>query len=290
MHTFIALIFSIAMPAIAAAQNQGFAPVPAAPEFTPSDATAYGRQLMDYADRFDSGWADEVLRGEMTLVDASGRSVRRTFVRMALERGEDGDKVITRFTSPNDIRGVSVLTFENRGGSDDNWLYLPSTKRVRRISGANNTSSFLGTEFTYEDLTPLDPREYDFTYLGEAALNVDGTELTTRQIEAVPTYDDTGYSRLVISLDPTSWIHVKIDYYDLSGTLLKTRHSASIETFHDRFWRARRIEMANHQTGKRTVLEITDYYVNVASYADSRTGEPRRSLSEAMFTTRSLSN
>lgn len=261
---------------------------PELPEFDREQPSHYGRQLMDYADRFDAGWVDEVLQGKMTLVDAAGRSVTRSFVRMGLEQLEAGDKILTRFTAPNDIRGVAALTFENSGASDDNWLYLPATKRARRISGANNTSSFQGTEFTYEDLTSLDPDEYEFDFVREETISVDGAELATHTIEGVPTYNDTGYSRLLIHLDPKTWTLVRIDYFDLAGTLLKTRTSTQWKAFHDRFWRAQRIEMVNHQTGKRTTLEIGAHYLDLSLYKDSRTGDPRKSLTEAQFTTRAL--
>ncbi len=275
------VMLSIALPA--AAQD-----IPPAPVLTPANEAVYGSQLMEYADTFDSGWVDEVLQGTMTLEDASGRSVRRAFVRMGLDRGGEGDKIIVRFTSPNDIKGVAALTFENPGGSDDNWLYLPSTKRTRRISGANNTSSFQGSEFTYEDLSSLDPREYDFSYEGETPVSVDDKTVTAHTINAVPTYADTGYSRLTIYLDPQTWRQVQVDYYDLAGVLLKTRYESSFTQFHDRFWRATRIEMRNTQNGKRTILDIDNQVLNLSLYPDSRTGEPRQNLTESVFTTRAL--
>ncbi|MCZ6810823.1 MAG: outer membrane lipoprotein-sorting protein [Planctomycetota bacterium] len=279
---------AVALVLLASSSAAAQTAVPMQPKFTPADPATYGRQLMGYADSFDGGWADEVLQGEMTLIDASGRSVSRAFVRMSLEGGSEGDKLVTRFTSPNVIRGVSALTHENSGGSDDNWLYLPATKRVRRISGANNTSSFLGTEFTYEDLSSLDPQEYLFTYLSEATLTIDGTERVTHKIDAVPTYADTGYSRLTIYLDPRTWSQVQIDYFDLAGALLKTRFALRLTQFHDRYWRAGQIEMYNHLSGRRTVLKIDSHLLNLSLYTDSRTGQPRQSLAESLFTTRSL--
>ena len=273
-------------PSPVAAQNVG--EIPDQRTFTPGDPAVYGRQLMEYADAFDTGWVDEVLQGTMTLEDAARRSVTRSFVRTSLERGSDGDKVIVRFTSPNDIRGVSVLIYENRGGSDDNWLYLPATKRVRRISGANNTSSFQGTEFTYEDLISIDPMEYEFTYEGDAQVAVDETQVTAHKINGIPTYADTGYSRLTIYLDPRTWQQVQIDYFDLAGELLKTRVSTRLTQFHERYWRAGRIEMRNHQNGRRTILDIDDQFVNLSLYTDSRTGKPRQNLDDSAFTTRAL--
>lgn len=282
------IVISAAMSLGICIQARADLTIPEPPDFSVDNAAVYGQQLMEYADAFDTGWRDEVLKGQMTLIDAAGRQVERSFVRLSMDRSPEGNKVIIRFTKPNDIRGVSALTFENRGASDDNWLYLPSTKRVRRISGANNTSSFQGTEFTYEDLSSIDPKEYEFNYLEEVPIPVDGASRVVHKIGAVPTYADTGYSRLVVYLDPESWVQVKTEFYDLSGTLLKTRESSSLKQFHDRFWRAGLVDMTNHQTGKRTTLTMDGYTVDLSLSKDRQTGAARKNLTESQFTTRAI--
>lgn len=262
--------------------------VPPVPDFTTSDAAVHGKELAAYADLFDSGWKDEVSKGRMTLYDAGGDSVERVFSRMTYERAEDGDKLLIRFLAPAEIKGVSALTFENPGSSDDNWLYLPSTKRVRRISGANNTASFQGTEFTYEDLSNLDPREYEWRLLGEEEIVRDGESTPVYRLEAKPTYDDTGYSRLIVHFHRERWTQERIEYFDKSGTLLKTRDGRDWREQHGRFWRAGEIEMVNHQTKKRTKLELELILVDVGRSKSKKTGKARKSLAEAMFTTRAL--
>lgn len=263
-------------------------PVPPAPDFTTADPAVHGREIAEHADRYDQGWVDEVSQGEMTLFDADGDSVRRTISRIVLERPEEGDKIITKFLSPAEIKGVAALTHENPGSSDDNWLYLPATKRVRRISGANNTASFQGTEFTYEDLANLDPREYEWRFLRETTLALGGADVPVLEVEARPTYQDTGYSREVISYHAEHWRIERIDYYDLSGRLLKSRTAGDWRHLHDRFWRPFSLVMENHQTKKRTVLEQTRYFVDLSQYKSSRTGERRENLTEDAFTTRAL--
>ncbi len=293
MMQFSALATSLFLVAAAfAPQESGGSkppvPVPKQPEFDKSSPEKHGMAIAEYADLFDSGWKDEVLQGRMTLFDAGGDSVERRFSRMVYERAKEGDKLIIRFLAPAEIKGVSALTFENPGGSDDNWLYLPSTKRVRRISGANNTASFQGTEFTYEDLANLDPSEYEWRLFGEEDL-VRGEETTpVFRLEARPTYKDTGYQRLTVYLHRERWTQERIEYFDKSGTLLKTRDSGDWKQFHDRFWRASKIEMKNHQTEKRTVLVTEKQFLDVARYKSAKTGKWRSNLPESMFTTRSL--
>ena len=272
----------------ASAQNESGAPIPAQPSFDKTDPVRYGQQLAEYSDLYDQGWKDQVNQGQMTLFDAQGDSVRRSFTRMVLEQVESGDKLITKFLSPAGIKGVAVLTHENPGSSDDNWLYLPSNKRVRRISGANNTASFQGTEFTYEDLSSLDPGEYEWRFRQEQELVRDGQKLPVYKLHAKPTYKDTGYSHIVVYLNRENWRQERIEYYDKAGRLLKTREAGQWYLHHGRFWRAQSIEMSNHQTGKRTRLEVKKDFLNMSLYKSSKTGKARPNLNADLFTTRSI--
>lgn len=270
------------------------APMPEVPTWTPDNAEAYGLQIALHADAVASGWVDEVMKGTMTLYDADGDSVRRTFSRMVLEEPKEapgsGDKLIIKFLSPAEIKGVSALTHENVGGSDDNWLYLPANKRVRRISGANNTASFQGTEFTYEDLANLDPREFDWRFYEETTLKREGEAEATPvfKLEAKPTYSDTGYARLVVYYHTETFRQERVEYYDLAGKHLKTRNSSEWRHTHDRFWRQFMIDMTNHQTGKRTTLKVERQFLDLSRYTSKKTGKARANLKESGFTTRAL--
>ncbi len=287
MKRLTALIL-ITLAPLSAGQEKPPAPVPPQPEFDKTDPVAYGRALADYADLFDSGWIDEVSQGRMTLYDAGGDSVERRFSRMVLENHKQGDKLIVRFLAPAEIKGVAALTYENSGSSDDNWLYLPSNKRVRRISGANNTASFQGTEFTFEDLSNLDPSEYEWRLLAEQDLKRGDESVPVFKLDARPLYSDTGYSRLVLYMGRENWTQERIEYYDKAGRLLKTRESTEWKLYHKRFWRSERIEMTNHQTRKHTLLVTEKQFTDLSRYTSKKTGKPRTNLTESLFTTQAL--
>lgn len=270
-------------------ENKSGVPFPPAPTFDTADREAYGRQLADYADLYDQGWFDEVAQGRMTLFDAGGDSVQRTFTRMLLEDATAGDKIIIRFLTPAEIKGVAALTHEKPGDSDDNWLYLPANKRVRRISGANKTASFQGTEFTYEDLSNLEIVEYDWRFLDETDLAREGQDtVPVYRVEAKPNYKDTGYSRIVVYFHRDHWRRERIEYFDKAGQHLKTQDSYDWVQHHGRFWRANGISMDNHLTGKRTVLRQEKDFVNLSLYKSSKTGKARSNLNESRFTTQAL--
>ncbi|MFT4539571.1 MAG: hypothetical protein ACI835_002018 [Planctomycetota bacterium] len=286
----IVLLSTCLSPAFAqeGTKNTSGVEVPAAPDFTTDDPRAYGLQIASYADIYDRGWTDEVSQGVMTLFGADGDSVRRTFTRMVYERPADGDKLLIKFMSPADIRGVTALTHEHPGSSDDNWLYLPANKRVRRISGANNTASFQGTEFTYEDLSNIDPSEYEWRFVQETDLARGDTQIPVYQLDANPTYKDTGYSRIVVYYNRDNFRQERIEYFDKAGIKLKVRDGSDWHQLHGRFWRAHDIEMKNMQTGKRTTLVQEKEYLNLSLYKSSKTGEPRENLTEERFTTRAI--
>ncbi len=267
---------------------QSDVPIPPQPEFATADAAQYGTQIASYADLYGQGWTDEISRGRMTLFDAGGDSVERTFIRSVLEGATDGDKNIIRFMTPAEIRGVAALTHENPGNSDDNWLYLPSSKRVRRISGANKAASFQGTEFTYEDLSTLEVVEYDWKYLDDAELVRGAETLPVYRVEARPNYEETGYSRIIVFFHRKTWRQERIEYFDKAGVHLKTQDASAWQHIHGRFWRAARFDMTNHQTGKRTLLESEKFYVDMAKYTSKKTGKARKNMTDAQFSTQAL--
>lgn len=285
-------IVGLLLTSSAFAQNVSGVEVPEQPDFDTESPAKYGRQLADYADLYDTGWKDSYAVSKMTLFDARGDSVERSTVQLILEK-DDGDKSIVRFRSPSEIKGVAALTHEHPDATDDNWLYLPATKRVRRISGANKTASFQGTEFTYEDLSNRIVAKYDWLWLEDTTLEVEGPDGTAVEAEvfklqAKPLYENTGYSKLVIYLNKESWRQERIEFYDKAERLLKVLTNEEWVHRHGRFWRPMRITMENQQTKKKTVIESSSQLLNLSLYTSERTGKPRKNLTDANFTTQAL--
>jgi hypothetical protein len=270
----------------AALGNTSGVDIPAQPPFKKADANAYGLQLAQYTEVFDTGWVDQYSKSKMTLVDGRGDTVERAVTQTILE-GQDGDKSIVKFMSPAEIRGVAALVHEHPSATDDNWLYLPASRRVRRVSGANRTASFQGTEFTFEDLSTLIVKRYDWKFLGEEEITSDGKKEKVFKLEAKPNYKDTGYAKLIIYLNATKWRGERIDYYDLAGQRLKTLTNSKWTHQHNRFWRASRVEMSNHQTRKKTIIEVSSVFLNLSLYK-RKDGSPRANLTDKHFTKRVL--
>lgn len=278
--TMFASALSIA--GVAHGENTSGVPVPPVPRFDSKDPARYGKALAYYLDARDEGWRDTYAKATMTLISARGDKVSREVVITTLEQKE-GNKSIIRFNSPADIRGIAALIHEHPGGIDDTWLYVPASRRTRRISGANRTASFQGSEFTYEDLSRTVVENYDWKFLEMGTV---GKE-PVYKLEARPRYKDTGYSRLVVYIHRDHWRSEKVDYYDKAGKLLKTLTESKWKEFHGRFWRGATMTMTNHQTKKATRIDMTAMYVNLALYK-RRDGSRRDNLLPDQFTKRAL--
>jgi len=208
-----------------------------------------GLELARKIDAFNEGFVGEYSEMEMVLINAHGDETIRKLVNESAETEGDGDRSISTFLWPADVKGTRMLTWSHKDGDDDQWLYLPALKRVKRISSRNKSGSFMGSEFSYEDLGSQEVEEYTHTF-------VEDTEIDGRpcwKMERVPVSSRSGYSKEVVWFDQAYHNPLKIEYYDRKGELLKVSTFSDYKQF-GKYWRAGRIEMENVQTRKRSVL------------------------------------
>ncbi|MEL6123939.1 MAG: outer membrane lipoprotein-sorting protein, partial [Bacteroidota bacterium] len=124
-----------------------------------------GLEIATLADEADQGFGSSIVNLKMTLKNSNGQTSQRELITKTLELTEDGDKSLIVFNSPRDVKGTSTLTFTHKEGSDDQWLFLPSIKRVKRISSNNKSGPFVGSEFAYEDLSSQEVEKYAHKFL-----------------------------------------------------------------------------------------------------------------------------
>ena len=135
---------------------------------------------------YDKGFGDFTSDSKMTLRNKQGEETIRNFRGKTLEVDGDGDKTLFIFDSPKDVKGTATLTFTHKLDPDDQWLYLPALKRVKRITSDNRSGSFVGSEFAYEDLGSQELEKYkDRKYLRKEACP-NNNELECHVISRVP--------------------------------------------------------------------------------------------------------
>lgn len=207
------------------------------------------------ADKRDLGWGDSRADMQMILRNKQGESSEREIRVRTLEVEGDGDKSLTIFDHPADVEGTAFLSYTHATEPDDQWLYLPALKRVKRIASANKSGPFMGSEFAFEDISSQEVEKYSYKWLRDEAL--DGMDCFV--VERIPRYEHSGYTRQVVWIDMEHYRPQKVDYYDRKGAHLKTLTFHEYNQYLDQYWRADRMEMVNHLNGKSTTLKWGNY-------------------------------
>lgn len=214
-----------------------------------------GTRIAEEADRRNNEFGDSTVDLTMLIASSQDNIISRQMRQMTLEVAGDGDKSIMVFDRPRDLKGTAILTFSHKTGADEQWLYLPALKRVKRISSADKSGPFMGSEFAFEDLSSQEVEKYSYKYLGDETINGELCYV----VERIPVDKYSGYSRQVTWVDQQEYRQLRVDYYDRKDTLLKTMLATDFQKYLDRYWRAGTLSMANHQTGKSTTLEFDNY-------------------------------
>jgi len=210
------------------------------------------------ADKRNTGWIDQVADMTMTLRNKQGQESIRQLALKAKEVDGDGDKSLSIFDTPRDIKGTAFLSFTHALTPDEQWLYLPALKRVKRISSSNKSGPFMGSEFAYEDLTSYEVEKFTYKWLRDES--VGGREVYV--VELFPVYENSGYTRQIIWMDKEMHQPLKLEFYDRKNSLLKSLTHKGYKKYLEHFWRPDEMHMVNHQTGKETTLTWRNYQHN----------------------------
>jgi len=220
---------------------------------------------LDIVKKYDeqSSFNDETSKMTMVLLNKQGDKRVREIVRYLVTDKNDKRSSLIKFLSPADVKGTGFLVIENIGRDDDQWLYLPAFNKSRRISSSNETDYFVGSDFTYEDLSREDLNEFSYELLPETT--IDGH--LCYQIKALPKSEkkikDSGYSKRELFIRKDNYILVKANFYDKSGSLIKTYSTENVKLVEGtQKWRAFTFGMANIKNSHKTVISITKLDIN----------------------------
>jgi len=235
-------------------------PVIATVGLASSPASAAEMSAFDIAarsDRSDRGFGSSRVSLTMVLKNAAGKETTRMLEQVTLEIPDEdfGDKNLIQFESPADIRGTALLSHAQIIEPDAQWLFLPSLKRVKRISSANKSGPFVGSEFAFEDITGQELNKFSYRHLGRQPCGA----LTCDVLERTPRYADSGYTRQIAWIDTTDFQLRKVEFFDRRNAPLKTLEYTDYRVYDGGIWRPHRLAMVNHQTGKSTTLIYEDY-------------------------------
>lgn len=205
----------------------------------------------------------------MELYNSAGNKRIRKLKSMSKDKGKE--KSLIRFLSPADVEGTGFLSIDKLDSDDeDMYLYLPAFKSIRRVSGSQKNGSFVGTDFSYNDLSILAGGNYKDDY--KAIILKENDEQYILRI--VPTDNDIEYKygKLVVRKD--NWYPIKVKFYDSKGKLHKVLINHDLKKI-DGYWTAQKVIMEDVQQESRTVL-----YLQEIAYD--------KPINDRVFTTRNL--
>jgi len=203
-------------------------------------------------------WTDRRQELLVTIVDRRKNERRRTLELFTRKTGDDSSRNILFFLSPPEVKGIGLLQWIDPHEEDRHWLYLPALKRIRQITGSSRRGSFVGTDFSYEDLT-LIQEILDWTR-EDATISLAGEEVVDgsacAMIDVVPKDDDVGYAKIRIWLGKEDLVVHKYTFEDRKGRLAKTLLVSDIRMV-KQIPAAHRLEMRNERSGSHTIIEFS---------------------------------
>lgn len=221
-----------------------------------------GREIVQLYEKEMESTDQEALL-TMKLISKNGNARERSLILSNRTDKSNRDASYIYFTAPADIKGTAFLSVENESGNDDQWLFLPALKRSRRISSSEKGKSFLGTDFTYEDLGSEKSSEITYKYLRAEQLG----NIVLQVVEAVyanPVRSkETGYSKRILYINSENNMLVKTEFYGVEGTLNKVLDCSNFEYYADsKKWRPKTLIMKNLEKGTQTILQFEYYKIN----------------------------
>jgi outer membrane lipoprotein-sorting protein len=220
------------------------------------DAAAKGLATAQEVKRRDTGYKDFTTTARMILSNAQGQSSTKELEVKTLEVPGQGEKSLLVFNAPADTKDTVLLSYSYKSRADDQWLYLPAMKRTKRIASGNKSGSFVGSEFSYEDISPQQVEKYTYKYLKEESQGGQACHV----IERYPVdKKSSGYTRQILWIDKAEYRPLKAENYDRKDSLLKTLTFSNYKKYAGKFWRPLSMAMVNHQTGKKTTITYAEY-------------------------------
>jgi outer membrane lipoprotein-sorting protein len=194
----------------------------------------------------------------MRLVSKDGgeRVREMTMTRRTVREGGE-QRYFVFFHRPPDVRDLAFLVWKYPGRDDDRWLYVPALKLVRRIAASDKHTSFVGTDFSYEDVSGREPEDDSHKFLREEPAGGRAAYV----VESVPK-EPADWSRKLSWIDKAMWLPLKEEYYDRRGDLARVYTAEEVKEVQG-FWSAVKRLMRNVQSGHRTDVVFDDLRYNL---------------------------
>lgn len=202
---------------------------------------------------------------KMTITDEQGRARTRQFVILrtdepqtdALEdNGYKGDqKMYVYFKRPADVNKMVFMVWKHPGGNDDRWLYLPALDLVKRIAATDKRTSFVGSDFYYEDVSGrnLEDDHHELVSTDDNYYVIKNTPVDPDSVE---------FSYYTMYIHKETFLPIQTEYYDKNGTLYRTNKTLKVDTI-EGFPTVTKSSMENLKTKSSTLMEYSKVSYNL---------------------------
>lgn len=236
-----------------------------------------GYDIMKKVDARDDG-DRSVMDMEMILVDKNGNQRERFIRSFSRDMNQDDTQSIMFFTAPADVKNTGFLSYDyNDERDDDQWLYLPALKKTKRIASSNKDNKFMGSDFTYADMSKRKLENYDYKLLKEA--EVRGNKVWV--VEAVPKTEkelkETGYTKSIAFVRQDNYVVVRSVAWVKKGGYLKFMDVKKLSQI-DGIWTPVEIVMTTKKNNN--IVHSTVMYSKNVHY--------NQDMGDDLFTTRRL--
>ena len=215
---------------------------------------------------------------KMILIDKNKNKRVRDLKVFTKEKGDDTLKLMF-FLTPADVKNTAFLTYdyEDSNRDDDQWLYLPELQKVKRIASSDKSSSFMGSDFTYSDMTSRNVADYTYKIMKEPTIKGHKTWQMMVTPKSEETVDETGYTKSIVFVRQDNFVIIQALNYIKAGKKLKYMMVKELEKI-DGIWTVKEMQMTTKK-GKKTLHKSVFKFSNIKYNQD---------LDESLFTTRTL--
>ncbi|MCL1931315.1 MAG: outer membrane lipoprotein-sorting protein [Treponema sp.] len=213
--------------------------------------------------------ADTVSTRSRMVIRAKDGSTSERLIDQYAKDGPKGSRTVIVFQKPDTVAGTRFLTMENSGGADDRWIYLPGIGKVRRLAASEGSGSFMGTDFSYDDISSTSRGVSLDTHTLLREENLNGSPCYV--IQSVPKDSSYQYSKMILWITKDTEITMKIEMYDKKNTLVKTAEMSGLKDVQGRLTTTE-TKIATLAAGTSTTI-----YTDIIKYDDP--------IPEAVFTT-----
>ena len=217
-----------------------------------------GREIINQSEANTTGFRDMSSLVRMTLTRENGsKKVTEMVVKViSLKNGEG--KSLTRFTKPKREKGISLLTFSHAKQDDEQWIYLPSTKRIKKIASSSKSSSFRGSDFSFEDLGSQSSSDFNFELLQEEPCDKESCWVLERTAIA----NISSYSKTHLWIDKVHFRLYKALFFGSDDKPMKQLTISNYKLHDDKFWKPELLLMKQSKGNRSTTLKVLEVQFN----------------------------